>query len=187
MALARALVNRPSVLLLDEPLGALDLKLREGMQVELKQIQQQVGITFIFVTHDQGEALSMSDRIAVFDQGRIQQVGTPQEIYEHSATEFVAGFVGTANLVREGADLISIRPERIRFGAPGEDEAGAEGVIDDVHYLGATSRYLVQIGDGKTLVVELPNTKSSPRAAVGDDVELSWQRNDRRTIGTPIN
>ena len=187
VALARALVNRPSVLLLDEPLGALDLKLREGMQVELKQIQQQVGITFIFVTHDQGEALSMSDRVAVFDQGRIQQVGTPHEIYEYPATEFVAGFVGTANLVREGDDLISIRPERIRFGAPDQGEAGAEGVIDGVHYLGATTRYRVQIGDGRTLVVEVPNTKSSPRAAVGDSVELSWQRNDRRTIGTPIN
>ena len=106
------------MLLLDEPLGALDLKLREEMQVELKQIQQQVGITFIFVTHDQGEALSMSDRVAVFHEGKVEQVGPPRQIYEHPATEFVAGFVGTANLLADGDGLVTVRPERIRFGAP---------------------------------------------------------------------
>ena len=109
----------PSVLLLDEPLGALDRKLREEMQVELKQIQQQVGITFIFVTHDQGEALSMSDRVAVFHEGKVEQVGPPREIYEHPATEFVAGFVGTANLLADGDGLVTVRPERIRFGGAG--------------------------------------------------------------------
>ena len=123
VALARALVNRPKVLLLDEPLGALDLKLREEMQVELKLIQRDVGITFVFVTHDQGEALSMSNRIAVFNQGRIEQVGTPREIYDHPTTSFVAGFVGTANLLGpdDSERLLgvrgahSVRPERIRM------------------------------------------------------------------------
>ena len=131
VALARALVNKPRVLLLDEPLGALDLKLREQMQVELKAIQRQVGITFIYVTHDQGEALSMSDRIAVFNKGRIEQIGSPAEIYEHPASAFVAGFVGVSNLV-SGAGraaipgvppAFSIRPEKIHIAAPGS--AGA--------------------------------------------------------------
>ena len=112
VALARALVNRPRVLLLDEPLGALDLRLREDMQIELKQIQQQVGITFIYVTHDQGEALTMSDRMAVFSQGRIEQIGTPAEVYERPQTPFVAGFVGTSNLIKGEAAQIDHRQER---------------------------------------------------------------------------
>ena len=126
VALARALVNRPRVLLLDEPLGALDLKLREEMQIELKAIQQAVGITFIYVTHDQEEALTMSDRLAVFNQGRIEQIGAPAEVYERPLTRFVAGFVGTSNLLRgEAAERIlgtsgtfTIRPEKIRLAAP---------------------------------------------------------------------
>ncbi len=144
------------MLLLDEPLGALDLKLREEMQVELKQIQQQVGITFIFVTHDQGEALSMSDRVAVFNQGRIEQVGTPREIYEHPATEFVAGFVGTANLLPDG-DGPGHRPTRadpLRRPQPATRPAPT-GTIDAVQYLGATTRYRVHTDDGTTLVVEV--------------------------------
>ena len=126
VALARALVNRPRVLLLDEPLGALDLKLREEMQIELKAIQQQVGITFIYVTHDQEEALTMSDRLAVFNSGRIEQVGAPAEVYERPATRFVAGFVGTSNLLRARsrrrivgrAGTFTIRPEKIRLADP---------------------------------------------------------------------
>ena len=152
VALARALVNRPKVLLLDEPLGALDLKLREEMQVELKQIQQQVGITFVFVTHDQGEALSMSDRVAVFNDGRVEQVGPPREIYEHPATPFVAGFVGTANLLADGDGLVTVRPERIRLGAPSGDETGTAGTVDAVQYLGATTRYRVHTDDGTILI-----------------------------------
>ncbi|MDQ1385387.1 MAG: putative spermidine/putrescine transport system ATP-binding protein, partial [Actinomycetota bacterium] len=152
VALARALVNRPAVLLLDEPLGALDLKLREEMQVELKGIQQDVGITFIFVTHDQQEALTMSDRIAVFSNGHIEQVGTPPEIYERPLTQFVAGFVGTSNIlppavarVLVGRDAPStIRPEHIRIVAPGAspaaDEMHTTAVVRDVHYLGAFVR-----------------------------------------------
>ena len=184
VALARALVNHPSVLLLDEPLGALDRKLREDMQVELKQIQQRVGITFIFVTHDQGEALSMSDRVAVFHDGKVEQVGTPREIYEQPANEFVAGFVGTANLVREGDQLMSVRPERIRLGPPADGELGAAGVIEDIQYLGAVTRYRARTADGTALVVEVPNTDASPRVAAGDAVELAWRRDDRQRVGS---
>src|SRR5439155_15485577 len=152
VALARALVNRPAVLLLDEPLGALDLKLREEMQVELKAIQQEVGITFIFVTHDQQEALTMSDRIAVFAEGRIEQVGTPTEIYERPLTQFLAGFVGTSNVlppavarVLVGRDETStIRPEHIRFVAagaePGADEMHTSATARAAQYLGAFVR-----------------------------------------------
>jgi putative spermidine/putrescine transport system ATP-binding protein len=183
VALARALVNRPKVLLLDEPLGALDLKLREEMQVELKQIQQQVGITFIFVTHDQGEALSMSDRVAVFHRGRLEQVGAPREVYEHPATGFVAGFVGTANLIVDDGGVATVRPERIRFGAPAKNEVGTAGKVDSVRYLGATTRYRVQIEAGETVVVEVTNTSSSPTVSVGDQVQLAWRPADRQRVG----
>ena len=115
VALARAIVNRPQVLLLDEPLGALDLKLRQEMQVELKRIQGEVGITFVYVTHDQEEALTMSDRLAVFNAGRIEQVGTPAEVYEHPANEFVAGFVGVSNVVERDGRRFTIRPEKVRL------------------------------------------------------------------------
>ena len=133
MALARALINHPRVLLLDEPLGALDLKLRQQMQIELKAIQQRVGITFIYVTHDQEEALTMSDRMAVFNQGKIEQIGTPAELYEHPATPFVAGFVGVSNLVSGemarqitgSPDMFSIRPEKIHLAAPGDARSAA--------------------------------------------------------------
>ena len=184
VALARALVNRPKVLLLDEPLGALDLKLREEMQVELKEIQQLVGITFVFVTHDQGEALSMSDRVAVFNRGRVEQVGTPREIYDHPATEFVAGFVGTANLLRDGDHLTSVRPEHLRFGAPTKAEVGASGTVEAVQYLGPTTRYRVVIADGTVLVVEMANLTATPEVAVGDAVEVSWHPAARQRVGT---
>ena len=156
VALARALINRPKVLLLDEPLGALDLKLRQQMQVELKNIQREVGITFIFVTHDQEEALTMSDRIAVFNEGRIEQIGSPAEVYEHPATSFVAGFVGTSNLVSgEVAQRItgtakrfSVRPEKIHLAKADEkvenDMFTTDGKVRDVVYLGLYSRYVVE-------------------------------------------
>src|SRR3954466_9725855 len=149
VALARALVKRPKVLLLDEPLGALDLKLREQMQRELKAIQAEVGITFVFVTHDQQEALTMSDRVAVFNEGRIVQVAPPAELYEHPATAFVAGFVGTSNLLDAGAaravvgreGRFPVRPEKIRLldvDAPaGPGEITATGLVVDVAYLGS--------------------------------------------------
>ena len=150
VALARALVNRPRVLLLDEPLGALDLKLREQMQVELKAIQAQVGITFVFVTHDQEEALTMSDRVAVFNRGRIEQVDTPSAIYERPSTSFVAGFVGTSNLLAPDVAAVlvgqkatfSVRPEKIRLvdvdHEPGSDEVVADGVVDEIAYAGGS-------------------------------------------------
>jgi putative spermidine/putrescine transport system ATP-binding protein len=190
-ALARALVNRPRVLLLDEPLGALDLKLREQMQVELKALQRSVGITFVFVTHDQEEALTMSDRIAVFNRGRIEQVGTPAQIYEHPATGFVAGFVGTSNLLqgeaarrilgRDGA--FTVRPEKIHLGAPDDpmpagDSVTATGQVAEVVYAGATTRFVVDVEDGLRLVVLAQNlqTSSADVAAMrGATVRLSWR------------
>ena len=161
VALARALVNRPRVLLLDEPLGALDLKLREEMQIELKAIQAQVGITFIYVTHDQEEALTMSNRLAVFNLGRIEQIGAPADVYEHPATTFVAGFVGTSNLLTGeaaraviGAEgVFTVRPEKIRLAQPeaepASDEGSALGTIREVVYIGPDTRFIVALDKGR--------------------------------------
>ena len=191
VALARALVNRPRVLLLDEPLGALDLKLREEMQIELKGIQQQVGITFIYVTHDQEEALTMSDRLAVFNRGRIEQVGAPAEVYERPATAFVAGFVGTSNLLKgEVARTIvgevgtfTVRPEKIRLAEPGDgvgaDETSALGHIRSVVYLGSDTRFVVALDAGSELVVTQQNLVTSSTDALaleGKAVRLIWKR-----------
>ena len=191
VALARALINRPKVLLLDEPLGALDLKLRQQMQVELKTIQKQVGITFIFVTHDQEEALTMSDRIAVFNEGKIQQVGLPSEIYERPASAFVAGFVGTSNLISGEAasritgspGMFSIRPEKIYLdtanGEPGKDMLCIDGVVRDVVYLGLFTRYLVEIEGGSDLVVIVQNLKTTSMdvlSSKGQNVRLYWHK-----------
>ena len=191
VALARALVNRPSVLLLDEPLGALDRKLREEMQRELKAIQHEVGITFVFVTHDQDEALTMSDRIAVFSQGRIEQIATPAELYERPGSAFVAGFVGTSNLLggeaaravtgRDGT--FTVRPEKIRIteldGTPGAGESTATGVVADVAYLGSQTRFVVRLDVGGELVVTQQNLATSSMevlAAKGRPVRLVWDR-----------
>ena len=191
VALARALVNRPRVLLLDEPLGALDLKLRQEMQIELKAIQQQVGITFIYVTHDQEEALTMSDRMAVFNRGRVEQVGSPAEVYERPATPFVAGFVGTSNLISGDAatsvigraGTFTVRPEKIRLSEPdarvGDDELSALGHVRDVVYLGSDTRYLVTLDTGGDLVVTQQNLETSSMealAARGRSVRLIWHR-----------
>jgi putative spermidine/putrescine transport system ATP-binding protein len=187
VALARALVNRPKVLLLDEPLGALDLKLRQAMQIELKQIQRDVGITFVFVTHDQDEALTMSDRIAVFNAGKIEQVGTPEDVYERPASAFVAGFVGTSNLLGgRGAETIigragtfGIRPEKIRIDGdlaqPAEPgETGATGTVTDVVYAGATVRYTVALDAGGQLSVVRQNS-DGPVEFADRRVRLSWR------------
>jgi putative spermidine/putrescine transport system ATP-binding protein len=195
VALARALINRPRVLLLDEPLGALDLKLREQMQVELKGLQRQVGITFIYVTHDQGEALSMSDRLVVFDHGRIEQIGPPAEIYERPATAFVAGFVGVSNVVDAElarrltgtAQAFSIRPERIRLvegAAPVVDGAlTAKGVIVAAVYLGAATRYTVQLdGGGQLLVLEQSGGEAGPARAAGEPARLTWLRRHHQPL-----
>ena len=198
VALARALVNRPRVLLLDEPLGALDLKLREEMQLELKQIQQQVGITFIYVTHDQEEALTMSDRIAVFNAGRIEQVGSPADVYERPATPFVAGFVGTSNLLTGAAaeaivgatGTFTVRPEKIRLAEPeeaaGDGEISAPGRIRLVVYLGADTRYHVALDAGGELVVTQQNLATSSMEALatqGKAVRLIWKRQHSLPIG----
>jgi putative spermidine/putrescine transport system ATP-binding protein len=198
VALARALINQPSVLLLDEPLGALDLKLREQMQVELKAIQRRVGITFIYVTHDQGEALSMSDRIAVFNKGRIEQIASPTEVYEHPATAFVAGFVGVSNLLDGAAATaitgiaqpFSIRPEKIVMAPPGSGVGAeclaADGTIDSVLYLGSSTRYNVALAKGGELTV-IDQNRESPAADgwrhQGSPVRLIWQRDHIQHIG----
>jgi putative spermidine/putrescine transport system ATP-binding protein len=198
VALARALVNRPKVLLLDEPLGALDLKLREEMQVELKAIQREVGITFVFVTHDQDEALTMSDRIAVFNAGRIEQIGTPTEVYEHPATAFVAGFVGTSNILSDAAAQAilgrggawSIRPEKIRVTAgkvdAGQGEHAAHGVVREVVYVGMSTRFVVDLAAGGTLMCVRQNatTASGEDVALrGADVTLLWRQEHEYSLG----
>lgn len=198
VALARALINHPKVLLLDEPLGALDLKLRQQMQVELKSIQKSVGITFIFVTHDQEEALTMSDRIAVFNEGRIEQVGSPSDVYERPASPFVAGFVGTSNLVSgevakriTGSEkMFSVRPEKIHLGVTNgnveKDMVSVNGMIRDVVYLGLFTRYLVEIDGGGELVVVEQNLKTTSMdvlTAKGQKVCLSWHKDHISQVG----
>jgi putative spermidine/putrescine transport system ATP-binding protein len=183
VALARALVNRPRVLLLDEPLGALDLKLRQDMQLELKRIQRELsdGVTFVYVTHDQDEALTMSDRIAVFSTGRIEQVGTPREIYERPANEFVAGFVGTSNVVERDGRRCTVRPEKVRVldeDAPVPDgQLAATGTVEEIVYLGSVTRYVVALDRGGTLVAMRQNDGSDDGAVPeerGRRVRLAW-------------
>ncbi len=188
VALARAIVNRPRVLLLDEPLGALDLKLRQEMQLELKRIQQEVGITFVYVTHDQEEALTMSDRIAVFNQGRIEQVATPVEVYEHPASEFVAGFVGVSNLVERDGRRFTVRPEKIRLLAEGEPPESGEttetGRVRDVVYAGSVTRYVVDLDAGDVLSVVRQNQDgfAGVDEERGQRVVLAWRPENTFTI-----
>jgi putative spermidine/putrescine transport system ATP-binding protein len=190
VALARAIVNRPQVLLLDEPLGALDLKLRQEMQVELKRIQGEVGITFVYVTHDQEEALTMSDRLAVFRAGRIEQVGTPAEVYEHPANEFVAGFVGISNVVERDGRRFTIRPEKIRLLGEGEGEAAdglhlEAGTVEDVAYVGMVTRYLVALDAGGSLQVVRQNLETSSVDAHelrGRRVRVAWREDQTFAI-----
>ncbi|MGV8997235.1 MAG: ABC transporter ATP-binding protein [Parvibaculaceae bacterium] len=183
VGLARAIVNRPKVLLLDEPLGALDLKLRQQMQSELKSIQAQVGITFIYVTHDQEEALTMSDRIAIFNLGRIVQVGTPQEIYERPADEFVADFVGTSNILQRDGKRYVLRPEKIRIADAGHvfDEAGLHsetGRLLEAIYVGQFMRYKVALADGTEVVAVAQNFEKTRlmRSVAGASVEVAWHK-----------
>jgi putative spermidine/putrescine transport system ATP-binding protein len=173
VALARALVNGPQVLLLDEPLGALDLKLRQEMQVFLKALQRDLGITFIYVTHDQEEALTMSDRVAVFNNGRIEQVGTPKDVYERPLTEFVAGFVGVSNLVARDGRSYTVRPEKIRMAANG---SGRPGTIADAVFVGMFTRYVVELDDGTRLTVVRQNDATP--AEMGARVHLEWSPED---------
>jgi putative spermidine/putrescine transport system ATP-binding protein len=181
VALARAIVNRPRVLLLDEPLGALDLKLREQMQVELKAIQGEVGITFVYVTHDQDEALTMSNRIAVFNEGRIEQVSSPVELYERPATEFVAGFVGVSNMIERDGSRFTIRPEKIQLAerdAPLDGLRSERGRIADVAYAGMVTRYTVALEAGGELQVIRQNVEGTSLDAAseqGREVIVGWR------------
>jgi len=181
VALARAIVNRPRVLLLDEPLGALDLKLREQMQVELKAIQEEVGITFVYVTHDQDEALTMSDRIAVFNEGRIEQVSPPVELYEQPATEFVAGFVGVSNLLERDGSRFTIRPEKIQLVDPAAEPNGLRterGRVVAVAYAGMITRYTVALDAGGELQLVRQNVEgasSDTATEQGREVIVGWR------------
>jgi putative spermidine/putrescine transport system ATP-binding protein len=182
VALARALVNRPEVLLLDEPLGALDLKLRQEMQIFLKSLQQALAITFVYVTHDQDEALTMSDRLAVFDQGRIEQIGAPAEVYERPANAFVAGFVGVSNVVERDGKRFAVRPEKIRMTEAGAEPASGShaetGRIRDVVYAGMVTRFLVELDGGGELQVVRQNLETSSAEALdakGRAVLLEWR------------
>jgi putative spermidine/putrescine transport system ATP-binding protein len=182
VALARAIVNHPEVLLLDEPLGALDLKLRQEMQLELKRIQQEVGITFIYVTHDQEEALTMSDRIAVMSAGRIEQIGAPTVVYERPATEFVAGFIGVSNLLERDGRRFTVRPEKVHLLEGGETPAPnmhvEDGRIADVVYLGMVTRYIVELDAGGRLVAvrqNLETAASDVLDAHGRRVRVAWR------------
>ena len=187
VALARALINRPKVLLLDEPLGALDLKLREEMQIELKGLQKKLGITFVYVTHDQGEALSMADRVAVFNKGRIEQLAAPRELYLRPATAFVARFVGSANVADAalaqklglGAPF-AIRAENIDVQAetatPAPDDVTAAGAVVAVQFHGAASRWQVQLDGGDVWSALLPDSRRMNGLAVGSRVKLTWPR-----------
>jgi len=173
VALARAIVNEPKVLLLDEPLGALDLKLRHEMQKELKDLQQSLGITFIFVTHDQEEALTMADRIAVFNEGNIVQVDTPRSVYENPANEFVAGFVGISNLLHRDGAVFSVRPEKIFIGAG--HERTAQGKIRQLQYVGSTTRIELELDNGDRLTLLKGNDGSSDAGLdVNSPLQISW-------------
>jgi putative spermidine/putrescine transport system ATP-binding protein len=189
VALARAIVNEPEVLLLDEPLGALDLKLRQEMQIELKRIQREVGISFIYVTHDQEEALTMSDRLAVFNLGRIEQLGTPIEVYERPASDFVAGFIGVSNLLERGGRHFTIRPEKIHLLADGEKAPEGShverGRIEEVVYLGMLTRYQVALEAGGTLTAVRQNLETAAAEALearGRTVNVAWRENQTYDI-----
>jgi putative spermidine/putrescine transport system ATP-binding protein len=180
VALARAIVNRPKVLLLDEPLGALDLKLRHEMQGFLKALQHELGMTFLYVTHDQEEALTMSAHVAVFNEGRIEQIGTPTEIYEQPATEFVADFVGTSNIVDRDGRRVCLRPERIRFATDGQ---GEPATVEDAVFVGAFTRYAVATDRGERLVVLRQSDGSMLER--GARVHLVWRDEDTFQLHQP--
>ena len=210
VALARALVNRPQVLLLDEPLGALDLKLRKQMQLELKRIQNEVGITFVHVTHDQEEAMTMADRIAVMNEGRIEQLGTPSELYERPQTRFVAGFLGASNLLtgrvagddlvrldggseirvpagvlngRRGRVGVGVRPEKVRL--RGDDDNVLEGVVAEQSYIGVSTQYVVETRAG-ALAVYVQNSEPGAAAArPGDRLALGWSPESTFVVDAP--
>jgi ABC-type Fe3+/spermidine/putrescine transport system ATPase subunit len=173
VALARALVMEPKVLLLDEPLGALDLRVRKALQIELKRIQETVGITFVYVTHDQEEALAMSDRVAVMNHGVIEQLAAPQEIYDHPATEFVAQFIGDTNFIEADGERVAVRPERVRLGTAG---SGLHATVITRMIIGATVQWVVRLDDGQELLARLQRSGDAEAESFGDgdEVFVSW-------------
>ena len=177
VALARALVIEPPVLLCDEPLGALDRKLRQQMQFELKELQRRLGVTLVFVTHDQEEALAMSDRIAVMNQGKVEQVGAPTEIYERPRTRFVADFIGEINLLEEGGRARALRPEKIRLVSDG---ARVSGTVETANFLGGSTLLRVAASDGRSLLVRETHAGERASRQPGDAVGLAW--NDQDTV-----
>jgi putative spermidine/putrescine transport system ATP-binding protein len=192
VALARAIVNRPKVLLLDEPLGALDLKLRQQMQIELKAIQREVGITFVYVTHDQEEALTMSDRIAVFNEGRIEQVGPPADVYEHPQSEFIAGFVGVSNVIERDGRRYTVRPEKINLVEDGQDPRPGwhvePGVVRDVQYVGPVTRFYVTLDRGGELQVLDQNLEEGSLQVLelrGRRARVEWRPDQESVIDEP--
>ena len=192
VALARAIVNRPKVLLLDEPLGALDLKLRQEMQIELKSIQREVGITFVYVTHDQEEALTMSDRLAVFNQGKIEQIGPPAEVYEHPQSEFIAGFVGVSNVIERDGRRYTVRPEKLNLLEDGDQpEPGSQveaGLVRDVQYVGPVTRYHVTLDRGGELQVLAQNLEEGSSEVLevkGRRVRVEWRPGQESEIDEP--
>jgi putative spermidine/putrescine transport system ATP-binding protein len=192
VALARAIVNRPRVLLLDEPLGALDLKLRQQMQIELKSIQREVGITFVYVTHDQEEALTMSDRVAVFNEGRIEQVGPPAEVYEHPESEFIAGFVGVSNVLERDGRRYTIRPEKINLLEDGQDPRPGwhvePGVVRDVQYVGPVTRFYMTLDRGGELQVLDQNLEEGSLEVLelkGRRARVEWRPDQESVIDEP--
>ena len=192
VALARAIVNRPKVLLLDEPLGALDLKLRQQMQIELKSIQREVGITFVYVTHDQEEALTMSDRLAVFNQGRIEQVGPPADVYEHPQNEFVAGFVGVSNVIERNGRRYTVRPEKINILEDGRQPQPGwhveQGTVRDVQYVGPVTRFYVTLDGGGELQVLAQNLEEGSSEVLevkGRRALLEWRPEQESVIDEP--
>jgi len=178
VALARSIVNQPKVLLLDEPLGALDLKLRQEMQIFLKALQRDLGMTFLYVTHDQEEALTMSDHLAVFNDGRIEQIGTPEDVYARPATEFVAGFVGTSNILERDGRRVSVRPERIELNGHGE-----AGTVADVVFVGSFTRIFVDTDSGDRITVVRQNDGS--RFEPGTRVNVGWRDEDAYEVRIP--
>ncbi|MFN8654555.1 MAG: ABC transporter ATP-binding protein [Gemmatimonadales bacterium] len=183
VALARALVNRPRVLLLDEPLGALDLKLRKEMQLELKHLNRQLGITFLYVTHDQEEALTMSDRIALMRNGRIEQLSAPREMYEQPASRYVADFIGETNLLsgKTAKTWIAIRPEHIRPAAANDGPVRLEVTVKDVVFTGAVTRVHTQTGQGEPLVLHWPVGAPSPAAE--SRLTVTWDEERATSVG----
>jgi ABC-type Fe3+/spermidine/putrescine transport system ATPase subunit len=182
VALARALIKRPRVLLLDEPLSALDRQIRGEMQIELKRLQHQVGITFVVVTHDQEEALTMADRIAVMKDGRVVQVGAPDELYEQPATRFVAGFLGDANVFEDAGATTVVRPERMRLAPAHAGLAGAATVLPgrlaEVVYLGTARKYVVDLADGRSVQARISVGDEQAPLTAGDAVVVGWEARD---------